>query len=298
MQIKQLQHFLAALDCGSITQAATQQNVTQPTLSRSIRALELRLKVELLDRTRSGVAPTATGRAFAEYARGIVTGMDHATKEVEAMRTGRLGHVRIGLGALALQPVTARAIAGLSQGREDLTITIRHGIVEDQLAYLRRAELDFVVDLRQAGMDATGLSFQPIAKTVIIVAAGRDHPLAKKPYATLAEMSDMPWVIQDQPMAENYYRMVLGLQSDTNNVRIRSNSSAMVRMLAQEGQFLILASRSEISDLLSSGQLVEINGDIKPFEREIHIITRKNAYISGAVRLVVDEICEKFAEIT
>lgn len=258
--------------------------------------MELRLKVDLLDRTRSGVAATVTGRAFAEYARGIVTGMDHATSEVEAMRTGRLGHVRFGVGTLALQPATARAIARLSQDREDLTITIRHDIIEKQLADLRRAELDFVIDLRQAEMDVTGLSFKKIATTTIVVAAGRDHPLAKKPYATLAEMSEMPWVIQDRPMAENYYRLVLGLQSDTNNVRIRSNSSAMVRMLAQEGQYLVLASRSEINDLLSSGQLVEIDGDIKPFERDIHIMTRKNAYMPGAVRLVIDGICESFAE--
>jgi LysR family transcriptional regulator, nitrogen assimilation regulatory protein len=72
MELRQLKYFLAAVDCGSLTDASKRIFVAQSALSRQIAGLEAELKVRLLRRGGRGVSPTDEGRAFYSFARGIV----------------------------------------------------------------------------------------------------------------------------------------------------------------------------------------------------------------------------------
>ncbi len=55
MEYKQIVHLATAVRCGSLTAAAGALGISQPALSKSIRALERRLGVQLLERGRFGV---------------------------------------------------------------------------------------------------------------------------------------------------------------------------------------------------------------------------------------------------
>ena len=68
-------HFKYAVEverCGSITQAAENLYMAQPNLSKSIKELEDTLGFQIFARTSRGVVPTARGREFLVYARGIL----------------------------------------------------------------------------------------------------------------------------------------------------------------------------------------------------------------------------------
>ena len=64
-------HFLAVADTGSLTAAARQLGVSQPTVGRQIQALEKAMGSRLFDRNHSGYVLTATGEAIVEQARTI-----------------------------------------------------------------------------------------------------------------------------------------------------------------------------------------------------------------------------------
>ena len=66
MELRQVRLFLAAAEEGSITAAARRMNLTQPALSRQIKALEEELGVELFTRGAHSVALTPAGRVLAE----------------------------------------------------------------------------------------------------------------------------------------------------------------------------------------------------------------------------------------
>ena len=72
MQRRQLQYFIEVVDCGSISAAAQKLFVAQPSLSRTINALEKEMGCELLERTSKGGAPTQTGRQMYYYAQSIL----------------------------------------------------------------------------------------------------------------------------------------------------------------------------------------------------------------------------------
>lgn len=73
MQLKQLEYVIKIAECGSITQAAEQLFVSQPSLTKSIMNLEQEYGVQLFVRKPRGIELTAEGRTFVHYARGVLT---------------------------------------------------------------------------------------------------------------------------------------------------------------------------------------------------------------------------------
>lgn len=72
MKINQLKHFIAIVDYGSINKAAEKLYLSQPSLSRSVQALETEMGKELLVRSNHGVSMTPTGRLLYYYSQSIL----------------------------------------------------------------------------------------------------------------------------------------------------------------------------------------------------------------------------------
>src|SRR3984957_2882324 len=80
MELRHLRYFVAVVEEGSLTTAATLRlHTSQPSLSRQIRDLEFQVGVQLLSRSVHGVEPTAAGKAFLDHARLALAQVDAAT---------------------------------------------------------------------------------------------------------------------------------------------------------------------------------------------------------------------------
>jgi LysR family hca operon transcriptional activator len=79
MELRHLRYFVAAVEAGSLTEAARDTlHTSQPSLSRQIRELERQVGAELLRRSVDGVVPTAAGWAFLDHARIAVSQVESA----------------------------------------------------------------------------------------------------------------------------------------------------------------------------------------------------------------------------
>jgi DNA-binding transcriptional LysR family regulator len=78
VEIRHLRVFLAVLDHGSMTRAAGELGLTQPSVTRAVRELEARLQVTLLNRGGGGASATEAGAEFAPTARRLVESFDSA----------------------------------------------------------------------------------------------------------------------------------------------------------------------------------------------------------------------------
>lgn len=72
MNKDQLYYFINVVDCGSINKASEKLFLSQPSLSRSIHALEEEIGKELIERTSKGITMTASGKALYHYAQAIL----------------------------------------------------------------------------------------------------------------------------------------------------------------------------------------------------------------------------------
>lgn len=290
MQIRQLRHFLAAVETGSMTLASTAQNITQPTLSRSIRTLEEQLGVDLFERGHRGVLPTRYGELLAAHARSILHGFDQAIEDVGAMRAGGLGHVRLGIGSTATDPRIAQTCAEMAVSAENITLSLDYDVPETQFARLRRGELDAIIDTLRPDLDSGDLNFRPLARLDMVLVARRGHPILERGVTPARELARWPWAIFNQPNAEAFYRGLLGLEDEDHNIRVRSSSPAMLRQLLLNADLIGLMDRTEIADCLTDGELQEIPSDMRRVEATLCVITRRRTYMSGALRVVIGRL--------
>ena len=76
MTIQQIKYIIAVAERGSITEAAKDLFISQPSLSGAIREVEREAKLTIFHRSRSGVALTAEGMEFLGYARQVAQQME------------------------------------------------------------------------------------------------------------------------------------------------------------------------------------------------------------------------------
>jgi DNA-binding transcriptional LysR family regulator len=112
MERRQLEYFLAVIDHGGFTSAATALHVSQPALSAAVKSLEKDLGALLFHRLPRGVRLTAAGVEFAQSARMIMRELDTARARVDAVTgliAGRLDIISLpGMLLDPLAPVIGR----------------------------------------------------------------------------------------------------------------------------------------------------------------------------------------------
>lgn len=92
-------HFKYALEVektGSITQAADNLYMGQPSLSKAIKELEDTLQIEIFKRSPRGMVPTKEGAQFLQYARNILVQLDNM-EQIAKEKNGELKSLRITL---------------------------------------------------------------------------------------------------------------------------------------------------------------------------------------------------------
>ncbi|MDR3563643.1 MAG: LysR family transcriptional regulator [Negativicutes bacterium] len=96
MDVKDMQHFLAVVEEGSINAAAKRLHMAQPPLSRQMKQLEERLGVKLFERGKSKVRLTEAGRLLQQRAEQFLGQVDQTVKEMKAIHAGTQGTLSIG----------------------------------------------------------------------------------------------------------------------------------------------------------------------------------------------------------
>ena len=116
--------FLAVARERNFTRAAAQIGVSQPALSRTIRALEARLGVRLLARSTRSVAPTEAGERLAQTVGPHFDGIGAGLAALTAMREKPAGSLRITSVEHASDTILAPAVARLLAEYPDIRIEI------------------------------------------------------------------------------------------------------------------------------------------------------------------------------
>jgi len=195
MNTRQLRHFLAVLDLGSLAAAAEAVHLSPPALSRSLRALEDELRVPLFDRQDRRLRPTPFALAYAERARRIVFDEREGARMLGLMRAGQSGTLAFGMGssiALTLLAPMLQQLLAAAPGLRVKTLVQSTDLLTDAL---RRERLDFFVgDVRVAAQDRE-LVAEPLHRCSFAWYARRDHPLAGRPGLVFDDLARYPLIL-------------------------------------------------------------------------------------------------------
>jgi DNA-binding transcriptional LysR family regulator len=255
MTLVQLRHLIALADHGSFSKAAELCFVTQPALSRSIRALEDELGQRLVDRVGRRVELSAQGRSTLERARQIVGDADdllhqHPRSTAAASATS----LRIGLGsgpgALLMNSLLLQAVALHPRLRLDI-VRGNDGLVQA----LRERSLDaLVMDLRTI-RPATDLRTDLVHEMRGAFMVRPEHPLARRRGALRFDEL-LAYPMASTPLSDEVARLLVetyGPQALPERcVTLRCTELSSVIELARHCDAVLLAIRA------AAPQLVEL----------------------------------------
>jgi DNA-binding transcriptional LysR family regulator len=192
VHVRDLRSFVTVADELSFTRAATVLFVSQPALSKQVRALEVRLRTELFSRGHRSIALTASGTALLPRARRIVAEWEAAVADVRtvtdaARHTLVVGfHTRIGRG---LVPAVT---AALKEQLPGWRLRFRQVNWDDPAVGLQDGTVDVAVAwLPVAG---AGIAHRVAATEERWVALPAGHALAQRSEIAFAELADEPFV--------------------------------------------------------------------------------------------------------
>ena len=138
MDYRKVQLFLAAVRHGNLTEAAAELGLSQPALSKSLKALERSLGVRLLERGRFGVSPTLFGQALLQHGQVVEAELRHALGEIEALKGARQGHVRVGCGPTEANRLLPRALQRLAEREPGVRVTVLYGLNEALMPWVKQ----------------------------------------------------------------------------------------------------------------------------------------------------------------
>jgi DNA-binding transcriptional LysR family regulator len=210
-ELWQLRYFLAVAERLHFGRAAAALHISQPPLSRAIRALEARLGVVLFARSRRRVELTPEGTRLLGEARRIVGQLERTVQEVRGMARGEEGRLRIGFVSLADYGVLPGLLRAFKSARPGIALALREMLSPEQAAALAAGELDFGLLLPPVS-GAAELEHIVVQRERFVAALPARHRLAAaRGKLAVSALAGEPFVMVPRDIAPGLYDIVTGL---------------------------------------------------------------------------------------
>lgn len=243
MTLQQLKYVDAVAECGSLSEAARQVFVTQPTLTESIRALEEELRVAIFTRSSRGVSVTREGEEFLASARQILDDV----AGIQEKYTGKA--VRRPQFAVSCQHYAFAVDAFMevvkANGADSYDFTLRETVTSEIIDDVARHRSEIgILYLSKRNESAIAkilrkeeLDFEELFAEQPHVFIGRGHPLAKKKIIKPAELDPYPYLTYEQGVENALYfsEEVMPAIDRKKSIRVRDRATMTNLLLGLDG---------------------------------------------------------------
>jgi DNA-binding transcriptional LysR family regulator len=194
VELRQLEHFVAAAEERHFTRAARRLHIVQSGLSASIRALERELDAALFVRSTRRVELTPAGRALLPEARRTLAAAAASAEAVAAVQGLLRGTLAVGTMQILPPAVDLVAVLGrFHAGHPGVELRLRQAGTGTLLDEVAAGALDLAL-VAPAGPPPKGLVVRHLASDPLLVACAPEHPLAARDEVDLGELAGEPFV--------------------------------------------------------------------------------------------------------
>lgn len=254
--LKAMRVFARAMELGSLSAVARELGTSQPTVSKTLAALEADLGVRLMERTTTRLTPTEAGRRFYAQALTVLDAYGEAVGEARGLADHPSGRIivsaPVSLGVLRLNALVLEFL----QAFPDVDVDLRFD--------------DRFVDLVEAGVDVAlrlGASLPPnvvarriaVSPRMLVAAPGylADHPPPRQPADLVGHrLLRFTWLAAGEDIVLTDARGRAASVEAT--CRYRVNNSLAMRESFLAGAGLGLTPAWLVQDLLDRGDLLPV----------------------------------------
>jgi DNA-binding transcriptional LysR family regulator len=239
LKIRDLELVMALHEESNITVAARRIGISEPALSKRLRAIEHQVQARLFDRSHDGVTITEAGRAFVEHAQQSLLAFHRAVHEARETKRGVSHKLRIGASSF-LSPRLIDLLRSVELRLfRDFTIEIVSEYSCELLSQLQQHRIDLA--LVTSPPSNASITTVRVASNPFMLVFREGHPLFGKESASLAEAAEYPWVFFSRNVHPPLYDLIhRRLEDDHKKARIvhRFSQAEQVPALLNEDGFI------------------------------------------------------------
>jgi DNA-binding transcriptional LysR family regulator len=260
---EQLRVFVSVGRLLSLRKAAAELHISQPSVTRHLKALEGQVGAKLFLKTTTGIQLTEPGRRCLSHAVGILRQVQSLRDEVSA-RNGQPKRLTVGATFSASALLMPAVITDFKR---------MHPEVEVQLSTANRRRIEELVLASQleiavvtgSGVTSTELVAERFRQQKLVFFALKNHPSAARGFLPLEKIEEFPLVIRENYDGRGTGEQLLkqlrgrGLKLD---IALRCDSPDAVKSAVQKGLGLGIVYRDVIQSEISEGKfkLVQFKG--------------------------------------
>ena len=287
MDLRLLQYFLVVASAGSVTGAAKELHISQPTLSRQIAALEADLGVQLFVRGNRCVALTAEGALLKERAAELLTLADKTRSELQSEKDTVAGDICIGAVEIGAFDVIARAMSRFCEAHP----RVRFKLYSDNSRKVRDNVDSGLIDAGfiRGPVDLDGYGFHRIAiseRWGVLMSLG--HPLAEKECVCeedlLTQRLIFPSGLIEDRLAAQWF-------SNFEKLRLAATFNLIVNAMSLVKQGLGIAICMEREPFFNDRGLRFVPLTPVREEKEAFLIWKKRHLVAKAPQYFLRELC-------
>lgn len=295
LTVAQLRALIAVVNTGSFTRAASQLDLSQPTVQRAARELETVSGQVLFRRSPFGVEPTWQARQMARYASLAFDEIRQGFDEVRSLTGDRMiATLAVGSLPLARTRMVPQAVSRLLQTYPETRVKIIDGPYEEQLHALLHAQIDMIVGALRQPLPSPDIQQEVLFDDPLYIVVRPGHPLLAKRRASARQLSKLDWIAprEHTPAREAFSQFFLRKNLTPPEHVIECSSLITIRGLLEDSNRAALLPARQVEVDVEAGLLAVMPTPLAGTTRAIGIATRADwkptAVQAGFIALLRD----------
>ena len=287
MELRQLKHFVAVAETGTISAASRRMNLAQPAISSSIKKLETELNMPLLHRRERGVSLTEAGHQFLLHARQILQQAHDAKLSMQALEGLDQGEVQIGVPSMIGSYFFPPLLMAFKHQYPGLSLSV----IDDGSRNIRQQLLDGALEL---GVVADKyllpeLESATLIQEEMVVCMAPDHPLADKELIEYEDFLEHELVLFQKGYYHHSLIDKISREAQMSpKVAFSSNLLPLIKSVIRQGYAISPMWKMAIQD----DEDIITRPFTKPFYIELSLAWRRDSYLSRANQVFRDFVLE------
>lgn len=297
MTFDQLRTFQAVASARSFRRAGELLHLTQPAISKQIRALETELEERLFERGKSARL-TVAGTALLKHVQQLSRMVAAAKEEIADLRDLRGGHLSIGASHSIATYILPNLIEAYRIRHPKVNLSIESEWSVEITKRVNTYELDLGL-LVLVGPKLEGfpqLNFVPLATTDLVFVAAPNDPLTKRKQLSWDDLKGAHWILnQDGCIYRRYIETRLKERGQRLKVEVEVIGLELQKKLTQLGLGVALLPKNFVSAELKQGTLKALNVSDTKVQTYWCLTFRSDKYIHGAMKAFLKLLMETYA---
>ena len=294
LTLQQLKYVVEVADKGTVTDAARELFISQPSLTNQIKALEKEMNINIFTRTNKGIVISKEGEVFLGYARQVLEQANMLEERYKGENAGKqqfcisTQHYSFAVNAF----VELIEKCGGEKYDFSLRETTTYEIIEDVASLKSEIGILFINGFNEPAIKKllaeNDLEFTELFRAEPHIFVSKQNPLAKKPSVTMDELAPYPYLCYEQGGHNSFYfaeEMFIEAAHD-KTIRLRDRATLFNLLIGLNGYTVC---SGVIDRKLNGENIVSVPLDVPSYMR-VGYIRHKRSLMSRLGEIYINAI--------